>query len=237
MTTIPLTAPVRRMPLEEVRSLLANLDTTSICDVKKDLRVMAPQIKAVKPGSRIVGRARTVSVDNDFLTVIKALHEAEAGDVLVIDGNGGMKALLGELFTAEAKRKNLAGIVVDGACRDVGSIQRLDFPVFSKWVSPMAGSCRQLFETQTSIVCGGVPVEPGDIIFADIDGIIVLTDEELNAVAEGARAVQKIEDAVLEAIKHGTPLLELTNAAEHLEAIGVGKDSKLCFNTKTIDIS
>jgi RraA family protein len=234
MTTIQLTAPTKRMPLEEVRKLLADLDTTSICDVKKDLRVMAPQIKAVKPGARIVGRARTVSVDNDFLTVIKALHEAEAGDVLVIDGNGGMKALLGELFTAEAKRKSLAGIIIDGACRDVGSIQRLDFPVFSKYVSPMAGSCRQLFETQTSIVCGGVQVDPGDIIFADMDGIIVLTDEELSAVTEGARAVQNIEDAVLEAIKNGKPLLEMTNAADHLEAIAAGQESKLCFKTETI---
>lgn len=237
MTTTQLKTQVERLPLEEVRNLLDDLDTTSICDVKKDLRVMDPHIRAVKPGSRIVGRARTVSVDNDFLTVIKALHEAEEGDVLVIDGNGGMKALLGELFTAEAQRKNLAGIIVDGACRDVGSIQRLGLPVFSKYVSPMAGSCRQLFETQTSIVCGGIAVEPGDIIFADIDGIVVLSDDELKAVVDGARAVQQVEDAVLEAIKNGKPLLEMTNAAEHLEAIGNGKESKLCFSKEEIELS
>jgi RraA family protein len=236
MENSAMTPPTEDKPMkresdsEMLRRVLDGIDTTSLCDIKKDLRVMSTDIRPVKRGSRLLGRARTVRCHNDFLTVIKALHEAKKGEVLVIDGSGGTKALLGELFSLEAQRKKLSGIIVDGACRDVASIEASGFPVFSKWHTPMAGTCKELSETQTSIVCGGVNVEPGDIIFADIDGIVVMSDEELSTITEGARLLQKVEGLVLQAVKDGRPLLDMTNAEKHLEAIGAGRESKLSFN-------
>lgn len=170
-----------------------------------------------------------MSVLDDFLTVIKALHEAQPGDVLVIDGRGGRHALLGELFSAEAKRKGLAGIVVDGACRDAESIREMGFPVFSRHVTPMAGTCNKLTETQISIRCGDVSVQPGDIVFGDADGVVILSDKEIHDIIDGAKELQAIEKKVLESLKRGTPLLDMTNAEEHLAAIAQGRDSKLSF--------
>src|SRR5262249_4285876 len=74
-------------------------------------------LRAVPTFRQRVGRARTVRGRDDFLTVIRALHESEPGEVLVIDGGGGTRALAGELFATEAARRGLAGIVIDGACR------------------------------------------------------------------------------------------------------------------------
>lgn len=220
----------KRVSLPELRKKLHGLDTTSLCDINKYLRVMSSEIRPISSNAKIVGRARTVSVENDFLTIVKALHEAQEGDVLVIEGGGSTKALIGELFAAEAQRKKLSGIILDGACRDTESIKASGFPVFAKSHTPMAGTCNQLFETQTSIVCGGVPVDPGDIIFADTDGIVVLSDTELNSITEGARTLQEVEAQVLEAIKNGTSLLDMINAEEHIDAIAKGKESKLSFN-------
>ncbi|MDZ4832450.1 MAG: RraA family protein [Candidatus Melainabacteria bacterium] len=212
-----------------LHALFHGLDTSSLCDSRKTLRVMSPQIRPLQPGTKILGVARTVSVLDDFLTVIKALHEAQAGEVLVIDGRGGERALLGELFSAEARRKGLAGIIVDGACRDSESIRAMGYPVFSRHVTPMAGTCNQLFGTQVSITCGGIAVEPGDIVFGDDDGVIVLSQSELDEIIDGARKLQSVEARILESLKRGTPLLDMTNAEEHLEAISAGKQSKLSF--------
>jgi len=212
-----------------LHELFRGLDTPSLCDMNKDLRVMSPAIRPLQPGTRLLGRARTVSVKDDFLTVISALNEAQHGEVLVIDGRGGQRALLGELFSAEARRKGLAGIVVDGGCRDADSIRAMDYPVFARHVTPMAGTCSKIFDTQMSITCGDVKVEPGDIIFGDSDGVIVLSELEVNAITDGARNLQSVESSILESLKRGTPLLDMTNAEEHLNAIANGRESKLSF--------
>lgn len=212
-----------------LQELFHGLDTSSLCDKNKHLRVISSEIRPLQPGIRIVGRARTMSVLDDFLTVIKALHESQPGEVLVIDGRGGRHALLGELFSAEAKRKGLAGIVVDGACRDSESIRAMGFPVFARHVTPMAGTCNKLSETQISIRCGDVSVQPGDIVFGDSDGVVILSDKELHDIIDGAKKLQSIEARILESVKQGTPLLEMTNADEHLAAIAQGRESKLSF--------
>ena len=104
----------------------------------------------------MVGRARTVRCRDDFLTVIKALEESEPGEVLVIDGGGGTRALAGELFATEAARRKLAGIVIDGACRDTPKLATLQLPVYARWVCPAAGTAQRLGATQQAVSCGGV---------------------------------------------------------------------------------
>ena len=79
----------KRLTEKKIKSLLKGLDASSLCDIKKDLRVMSPDIRRIRPQgpyplTPLIGRARTVSVLDDFLTVIKALHEAEAGEVLAV---------------------------------------------------------------------------------------------------------------------------------------------------------
>jgi 4-hydroxy-4-methyl-2-oxoglutarate aldolase len=127
------------MQIEEIQERLKRLETSCLCDAKKTLRCLDPAIRPLSLGLKLVGRAFTVACCNDFLTVIKALHDASPGDVLVVDGQQGRTALAGELFSTEAKRKGLAGMVVDGAVRDVATIRAMQFPVYCETVAELPG--------------------------------------------------------------------------------------------------
>ncbi|MBX9666807.1 MAG: RraA family protein [Candidatus Obscuribacterales bacterium] len=217
----------------QLASQVLEMETTCLCDIKKDLRVISPEIRSMTPGLKLFGRARTIRAHDDFLTVIKALGEAGPGDVLVIDGTGGGKALLGELFSAESKRKGLAGIVVDGAIRDIAGIRAIGIPAYARMLNPMAGNCKRIFETQVEITCGGVTVRPGDIIFGDDDGIIVVEEEVLRDIIPQALQLQELEGLALKSMNEGKSLFSLVNADEHIRAISEGRESKLAFSIST----
>jgi RraA family protein len=217
------------MDLVKIRTLLAKLDTACFCDADKEIRVLDPAIRPVRDDLKLVGRAHTVRCRDDFLTVIQGLKEAEPGEVLVVDGRGGQRALAGELFATEAARKELAGLVIDGAVRDVRTIRELELPVYSRFIHPNAGTTRQIAETQVSITCGGVKVRPGEILFGDQDGIIVLSEKELSSLLPKAREIQQKEEQVLARMSEGQSLLDMVNFDEHFDNIAARRPSKLQF--------
>ena len=165
--------------MTDLETRLLALDTSCLCDAKKTLRVLNSDICPLVPGLKMVGRAFTVSCCDDILRVLRALREAAPGDVLIVDGQGGRKALAGELFTTEARRRGLAGMVVDGAVRDVATIRTLGFPIYARSVTPMAGSSRSLSSTAIPVSCGGVTVVPGDFVIGDDDGVVVASEAEI----------------------------------------------------------
>jgi RraA family protein len=219
------------MPAPDFLDRLATIDAAALCDANKDIRVMDPGLRPMTSFRQMVGRARTVRCRDDFLTVIWALAESEPGEVLVVDGGGGTRALAGELFATEAARRQLAGIVIDGACRDTLKLATLALPFYARWVCPAAGTAERLGTTQRPVVCGGVTVEPGDVVIGDRDGIIVLSEAELLALLPQAEEVQRTEAAVLERLERGEGLLAMLNFAEHCEALQQGRPSKLRFRT------
>jgi regulator of RNase E activity RraA len=217
------------MEFLEIKNRLWQLDAACLCDVNKELRVMDPAIRPVNPDIKMCGIARTVQCERDFLSVIKALNDAKENDILVIDGKGGKIALAGELFTAEASRKRLSGIVIDGAFRDTNQVKQLNFPVYARHITPMAGTCRTIFQTQIEVNCGGVCVKPGDIIFGDRDGVVVISEEEISKILDTAESIQQKEELVLEEIKKDNSLLDMLNFSEHFDKISKGEPSTLVF--------
>ena len=120
------------MVFSQMKQRLLLLDTACVCDADKEqgrLGVVDPAIGSVRRGLKLVGRAYTVRCHEDFLTVIKALRDAGAGEVIVIDSQNSRRALTGELFPTEARRKGLAGIVIDGFLPRYGSHQRARRPL------------------------------------------------------------------------------------------------------------
>ncbi|WP_077214896.1 RraA family protein [Bacillus dakarensis] len=127
----------------------------------------------------LVGTAVTVKSNTaDNLFFHKALDLAKPGDVIVVDVQGDCtNAVCGEVMVRYAMKKKIAGFVVDGAIRDVDSIRELDFSVFAKGVSPRGPHKTGPGEINVPISCGGVIVNPGDIIVGDQDGIAVVPKE------------------------------------------------------------
>lgn len=213
----------------ELLARLARIDTTHLADADKAIRAMDPGIRPLRTGLKLIGRAHTVRCCEDFLGVIAGLAAAQPGDVLVIDTRGSRRAVLGELFSLEARRKGLAGIIVDGLVRDTNTIRGLELPVYARGACPQAGTTNRRFETQVPVPCGGVIVAPGDLVFGDDDGLLVARPAEVAAALPQAEAIAAREAQLIARLEAGAALGDLVNAAEHLANIEAGRPSALRF--------
>jgi 4-hydroxy-4-methyl-2-oxoglutarate aldolase len=194
--------------MEELLQRLRSIDTTTLSDAGKELRVVDPALRPIALGRKLVGRAVTVSAHVGLLAVVDALERAGAGDVLVIDSGGGTRALAGELFASEALRKDLAGIVIDGYCRDTSELRNIDLPFYARGCVPHAAGPGSPPGKPGPVRCGGVGVMPGDVVVGDDDGIVVGSADELAAVLDAAEALQATERSILAGIREGQSLFE-----------------------------
>ncbi len=218
------------MNWQTLEKQLRELDTTCLADVDKNLRIMDPGIRPLGSDLKLIGRARTVRCREDFFPVLLALAQAVAGDVLVIDSQGSRRAVAGELFSIEAQRRGLAGIVIDGGCRDSAVIRTLSMPCYARFTTPVAGTTVACGEHQIPVSCGGVTVAPGEILFGDEDGIIVLREKELEAHLPAALGIQAQENEVMEKLLRGESLIDLLNVEEHRARLQAGdRDTRLQF--------
>ncbi|CCQ94220.1 putative regulator of ribonuclease activity [[Clostridium] ultunense Esp] len=169
-----------------------SLSTTSISDALGGLTNMDPGIKPVADHLRVAGRAYTVRLKaGDNALVLKGIREANPGDVLVIDGKGYLyTAVCGDFVAGMAQMAGLAGMVIDGAIRDIAGIRKLNFPVFSRGTTVAAGEKGGKGETGGPISCGGVPVRSGDLIVGDADGVVVIPQEMEGEVLKKAKEKQ-----------------------------------------------
>jgi len=213
----------------ELIARLARVDTTSLADASPLLRVLPPEIAALRHGSRLVGRAVVVDARDDLVPVLVGLRSAGAGDVLVVSGSPG-RALAGELFATEAVRRGLAGLVIDGFCRDSRQLRSMDLPVFARGVSPRAYGAFALPPAEGPVQIGDVEVRTGDLVLADDDGVVVGSPAEVAAAIDGAEAIQTREEALRAAIERGESLFDHLNVAEHVAALSDGRDSRLSFS-------
>ncbi len=197
---------------------IARIPTAVLSDALGRLGTMAAGIKPVYPGMRLTGIAHTVRCfPGDYLTLLRALAEAREGEVLVVDGGGVLEAaLLGKLMAIEARRKGLRGFVIDGAVRDLRGLEEVGLPVFARAATPRVGTAEHLQETQVPIICGGAPVQPGDFVHGDEDGVVVFGAKRLRGVLSRAIEVQRHEAGVVRKLKRGQPLAELMKLFDRL---------------------
>jgi regulator of RNase E activity RraA len=165
-------------PDQETVSGLSRHQTPDISDLMNRLYAMEPEIKNMTdPDLRLVGPACTVKCyPGDNLMVHKALDVAQPGDVVVVDtSSSSLTAVLGDLVCTKARHRGIAGFIVDGLIRDLPAIRRLgDFPVFARDVTPKGPLHRGPGEIGYPISCGGIVVNPGDVIVADLNGVVVV---------------------------------------------------------------
>ncbi len=194
---------------EKTIELLKRVSTPNISDAMHRKGAMK-NIRSICPGTKMAGRAVTVATfAGDWAKTVEAIDIAKAGDVIVIYNGSPHVAPWGELATLSSINKGVAGVVIDGAVRDVDDIRRLDFPVFATSIVPNAGEPKGFGEINAEIRCGGETVKPGDFIVGDDNGVVVVPKERGYEIARRAVEVEKNERRIRDEIKRGKTLSEV----------------------------
>ena len=200
--------------VEELIARLRLIDTATLSDANRALRVLPPTIRPLTTGLKMVGRAVTANVVDDLMSVIGALDVAGPGDVLVVSAGVTEQAVAGELFGTEASRRGLAGVVIDGMSRDTAALRRLGLAFYSRGATPRALPACKVPEIQIPVIVGDVELRLGDLLVGDDDGIIVGSTAEFAAIVDAAEAIQTNEKTLRVSIELGSSLLDAINLTE-----------------------
>ncbi|WP_412755070.1 RraA family protein [Legionella pneumophila] len=225
----------------EICKRLSQLTTPLICDALPSVRLMDSDVHSfnTSPQTRIVGRAYTVNSAQDSLSTMQALDDLPdfmlalgcADDrvpiLLVIASCGTKLAVAGGMCADVAKTKGFGGIITDGNCRDVSEIRTTDIPFFAKGQCAKSGSKNKIGSIRKPINCGSVEVNPGELIFADEDGIIVMNKEEAVNAINKAEEIKEKEAAAITRIHEGTRFDEICNLKKHMEKLENNEASSL----------
>ena len=204
----------------ELKKAFSMVSTPNISDAMHKQGAMK-DIRPVKHGFHMVGKALTVkTIDGDWAKPIEAIDKAEKEDVIVVDVNGGKTAIWGELATWSAKLKGLSGVVIDGAVRDLDDLIKIDFPIFSRYISPNAGEPKGFGEIGAEIICGNQTVKSGDWIIGDDSGLVVVPQEIAQEIANRALDVKEQENRIREEIKSGGSLGTVVKVKKWEKKIG-----------------
>jgi 3-hexulose-6-phosphate synthase/6-phospho-3-hexuloisomerase len=200
----------KRISGGNIREILEKVSTANISDAIHRQEALK-DIVTIAPGTKMVGRAVTVrTYPGDWAKPVEAIDQAGEGDVIVIDAGGAGPAVWGELASHSAKGKKLAGVVVDGAVRDVKEIRGMNFPAFAKMITPAAGEPKGFGEIGVPVTISGTTVFPGDWIVGDDDGVMVLPDKKAIEFTNRAMDVLERENRIRKEIQEGGTLGQVT---------------------------
>lgn len=178
--------------------------TGVIADCRNRLGVMSSGIRHLA-GGRLAGPAFTVeTVAGENGTIHRALARVPAGSILVVDAGGYVdRAVWGGILSLAARARGVAGVVIDGAVRDIDEIRELDLPLFARATSPAGPHKGWEGRIGHPISCGGVAVAPGDIVIGDADGVLVVPIDEAAHIGEAVAARLALEASWRERIVAG----------------------------------
>jgi 4-hydroxy-4-methyl-2-oxoglutarate aldolase len=219
--------------MSEISKLIEDLkrfDTAKISDILDDMGFkvsMSSRIKPLWEGMKICGPAVTVEAipsisPNTGPALFEAIDSCTKGDILVIGvGEDTSCDSWGGLVTLCALKRSIAGVVTDGPARDFKEIKESGFPVFSYGLIPASPKGRRIYTGYNRpIICGGVPVNPKDIILGDDDGVVVIPREKAERIIEIATKVEEAEKAIIEDIDKGLSAKEaLTKKRKGMDII------------------
>jgi regulator of RNase E activity RraA len=211
-------------PERDLLDVLANRDLAHLADAMHGFGVVDPAIRPLfTPVKRAVGPALTMKVHpGDNLVARKGMNLARSGDVMVIDSRGDVtNAVLGGISAEELAQHGVQAIIVDGAVRDRAHITRVGFPVYARAVHPAPPTFSGPGEINVPVCCGGVVVEPGDVVVADEEGIVVIPWRDLDAVLDSVDAVEKTEAGWLAAIEANESVPDAAMADRALDELGI----------------
>ena len=189
----------------------AEFDPATLYEAAGRTGMVDPAIRPAWHGAKVCGPAVTVECppcDNLMLHI--AVANARPGVVIVATVGGYLLAgAWGEILTEAARARGVAGLVIDGAVRDIDAIEALRFPVFSRGLA--IGSCtkERRGKLETPIQLGGTTVRTGDLVFGNADGVVIVERERIDEVYDAAIGRRDREAEIIRKLREGRTTLEL----------------------------
>lgn len=204
----------------DFRSRLEKLATSNLSDALDRLGIARCAVAGIVPrwgATKVIGRALTIrmtaagAVPAVAHLGVDAIAASERGDVIVIDNRGDLHHnCWGEILALGAQLQGVAGVVVDGAVRDVDACEVFGFAVHARGTVPSTARGRIVQEAwNVPVRLGDAPVRPGDVIVADVNGVVVIPIERLAEVVGAAEEIMAKELAMLEALRAGESMLQV----------------------------
>jgi len=184
---------------------LARLGVATIYEASGRQGLIDIRLHQIVPGSRAAGPARTVMCgQNDNLMVHAALATVKPGEILVVTmPEPAPVALVGDLLATQALAQGVAGLLIDGAVRDVEELRALGLPIWARFIRVRGATKTETHALNTAVAVGGTLIRPGDVVVLDADGAVVITDERVLDVLETARAREAKETELRAQFKAG----------------------------------
>src|ERR1700722_8705000 len=222
MTTSAMRVPATQTDIELFANIESNLYTAVIADSLDELgyrqQAMREDLRPLFHNSCFAGWARTVACvdmfhvpEDPYTKEIEAVDSILAGEVVVVStADSKRNAPWGELLSTAARARGARGAVIDGLVRDVRKIETLGLPVFARGIKPVDSKGRGIVvDYNVPVDCGGVLVNPGDLVFADFDGVIVIPAEVLPEVIPLASGKVSRENHTRDELKRGAYLRDV----------------------------
>jgi 4-hydroxy-4-methyl-2-oxoglutarate aldolase len=200
-------------PSSEMLDQFKKIDVSTIYEAQGKRGLMNHELKPVAQNSFVCGPAVTaICPAGDNLMIHAAIEVCKPGDVLVITTIGeSSSGMIGELIISALKKRGVQGVIIDAGIRDVVQIREMGFPVWTKAVHSEGTTKNRGGWVNASAVCGGATVEPGDLIVADEDGVVVVKKEEMNTTLEASNQRLLKEVGTKEKIARGEISLDFYN--------------------------
>jgi regulator of RNase E activity RraA len=206
--------------VDDLVERLLKLDACALSDAsdRLGLTTVVLGIGPTAPPAKIAGRVMTMKLvdrnaDNSVTTThlgTHAIETANPGDVIVVQHGRTDAAGWGGILSAAAKTRGVAGVIVDGAARDIDESRELEFPVFARAAVPLTARGRIVEESYNEPVqIGRVRVEPGDLVLADGSGVVFIPAAKGEEVIAAAEMIAARESLMKEAVLKGDPVTEV----------------------------